>query len=94
MTRISSRITSFCRHNDVVCDEIRVIAPHMPNSNKYNFDFMKLSFRQVLCGNYSWHARESSDRRVSLLHWRSLLLLLLLYINNALEISFKSFSLF
>ena len=34
MTRISSRILSFLRHNDVICDEIRVIALHMPNTKK------------------------------------------------------------
>ena len=33
MTRISSRIV-FLRHNDVICDEIRVIALHMPNTKK------------------------------------------------------------
>ena len=42
MTRISSRITSFWRHNDVICDEIRAIAPHMPDSKNYNFDLMQL----------------------------------------------------
>ena len=31
MTRISSRITSLLRHNAVIRDEIRVIAPHMLN---------------------------------------------------------------
>ena len=48
MTRISSRITSFRRHNDVICDEIRVIAPHMPNSKNYNFDFMQLRLFSVV----------------------------------------------
>ena len=51
-----------------------------------------LSFRQVLFGNHSLQARESLDRRVTLLQWRSLLLLLLflfLYISSALEISFE-----
>ena len=42
MTCISSRITSFWRHNDIICDKIRVIAPHVPNSKNYNFDFMQL----------------------------------------------------
>ena len=46
-TRISSRITSFWRHNDVICDEIRAIAPHMPNSKNYNFDLMQLCLFSV-----------------------------------------------
>ena len=41
MTHISSRITSLWRHNDVICDEIHVIASHMPNSKNNNFDFMQ-----------------------------------------------------
>ena len=34
MTRISSQISSFLRHNEVICDEIRVIVPHMLNTKK------------------------------------------------------------
>ena len=34
MTRISSQISSFLRHNEVICDEIRVIVSHMPNKKK------------------------------------------------------------
>ena len=41
MTRISSRITSLWRQNDVISVEIRVIAPHMLNPKNYNFDFMQ-----------------------------------------------------
>ena len=41
MTRISSRITSLWRHNDVIRHEIRVIAPHMLKPKNYNFGFMQ-----------------------------------------------------
>ena len=44
MTRISSPITSLWRHNDVIRDEIRVIAPHMLKPKIYNFDFMQFGF--------------------------------------------------
>ena len=47
MTRISSRITSFSRHHDVICDEIRVKVPHLPNSKNYNFDFMQVCLFSV-----------------------------------------------
>ena len=34
MTRISSQTSSFLRHNEVICDKIRVTVPHMPNTKK------------------------------------------------------------
>ena len=43
MTRTSSRI----RHDDVIRDEIRVIAPHMRNQKNYIFDFMQISLFSV-----------------------------------------------
>ena len=44
MTRISSPISSLWRHNDVIRDEISVIAPHMLKPKNYNFDFMQFVF--------------------------------------------------
>ena len=44
MTHISSPITSLWRHNDVIRDEIRVIAPRMLKPKNYNFDFMQFGF--------------------------------------------------
>ena len=41
MTRISSRITSLWRHNDVTRDEVLVIDPYFRNSKNYNFGFMQ-----------------------------------------------------
>ena len=35
------------RHNDVIRDEIRVMAPHMPNQKNFNFDFMQLCLFSV-----------------------------------------------
>ena len=38
---------SIWRHNDVFCDEIRVVAPHMLNQKSYNFDPMQLCLFSV-----------------------------------------------
>ena len=42
MARISSRTTSLLLHDDVVRDEIRVIAPHMLSQKHYNLDLIQL----------------------------------------------------
>ena len=39
--------TSSWRHNDVIRDEIRVIAPHMRNKKNYIFDFMQICLFSV-----------------------------------------------
>ena len=39
--------TSLWRHNDVIRDEIRVLAPHMRNQNNYIFEFMQICLFSV-----------------------------------------------
>ena len=47
MARISSQITSLWRQNDVIRDEIRVIAPHILNSKNRNFVFIQICLFSV-----------------------------------------------
>ena len=42
MARISPRITSLLRRDDVIRDEIRAIATYMLSQKHYNFDVMQL----------------------------------------------------
>ena len=47
MARIWSQITSLWRQDDVIRDEIRVIAPHILNSKNCNFVFMQICLFSV-----------------------------------------------
>ena len=44
MTIYSQPLGVLWRHNDVIRDKMRVIAPHMRNQKNYIFDFMQIVF--------------------------------------------------